>query len=332
MQYNKLKIAVLGYGSWATALVKLLSYHDVQINWYVRDNQMIDDIKKTNHNPNYLSSVKIENEKINLYSNPNECINNADIIIFVVPSIYFLKLFNQINPEKLKNKIIISAIKGIIPENQKIISQHLIDNKINPDNIAIIGGPCHAEEIALEKLSYLTIAANNDNLQKQLTNLITCRYVKISLSKDVSGIEYTSVLKNIMAVAAGICHGLGYGDNFQAVLLSNALHEIQIFLDNINPFNRDLSQSVYLGDLAVTAYSQFSRNRTFGNMIGKGYSVRTANLEMNMIAEGYYGTKAIYKIIKEKNINLPIVEAVYNILYQNISPYIEIKLLTDKLI
>ena len=198
-------------------------------------------------------------------------------------------------------------------------------------NISIISGPCHAEEIALERLSYLTIASSTKEKSDELASLFRCHYVKVNSSEDIYGTEYAAVLKNIFAIAAGICHGLGYGDNFQAVLVSNAMHEIKRFLAKTYKSKRKLLSSPYLGDVMVTAYSQFSRNRTFGMMIGKGYSVKTAQLEMNMIAEGYYAVACIREMNKNHGVTMPIIDAVYHILYDKISPALEIKLLTEKL-
>ena len=199
------------------------------------------------------------------------------------------------------------------------------------DSIGVIAGPCHAEEVALERLSYLTIACPDEMKANEFANLISCEYIKAKVSDDIWGTEYTSVIKNIIAISAGIVHGLRYGDNFQSVLMANAIQEIKRFVDKVHPINRDIKSSVYLGDLLVTAYSQFSRNRLFGTMIGKGYSVITAQLEMHMIAEGYYATKAIHELNKKFQVDLPICEAVYNILYENSPPKIEIEKLTEKL-
>jgi glycerol-3-phosphate dehydrogenase (NAD(P)+) len=197
--------------------------------------------------------------------------------------------------------------------------------------LGVITGPCHAEEVAMEKLSYLTIASPNQELAKMLADKLSCRYLKTTLSDDIYGTEYSAVLKNVFAIASGICHGLGYGDNFQAVLISNAIQEIKRFVDNVHPIQRDINSPAYLGDLLVTSYSQFSRNRTFGNMLGKGYSVKFAQMEMNMIAEGFYAVKCIHEINKKYNVHMPIMNAVYNIIYEKISPAIEMKILTDKL-
>jgi len=324
-------IGLIGDGSWATAVVKLLSNNCDNINWFVREKTMFDHMQKFSRNPTYLSSVKLDLEKVKLFNNISEVINKSDILFFVIPSAFLLSVLEGIDKDIFKNKIIVSAIKGIIPEENLIISDYFNKIGVKPDKFAVVSGPCHAEEVALERLSYLTVGSENTILAEEISKILVCRYIKTTLSDDVVGIEYAAVLKNIVAIASGICHSLGFGDNFQAVLVANALKEITHFINTIDPKERDTDLSVYLGDLAVTAYSQFSRNRTFGAMIGKGYSVKSAQLEMKMIAEGFYASKGINEIIAKNNIDMPITNAVYHILYENISPTIEISLLTDKL-
>ncbi len=328
---NLSKIAVLGGGSWATAIVKLLSHNINELNWYIRSQENIDFIKKFHHNPKYLSSVNIDIKKIKFYNNISEAIEQSEILIFAIPS-PFLKESLKDHNSGIENKFIVSAIKGIIPGDNLTISEFFYKYYNVPyKNIGIISGPCHAEEIALERLSYLTIACTSQAKAEVIVNKLSCHYVKIKTSKDIYGTEYAAVLKNIVAIAAGICHGLGYGDNFQAVLVSNAIQEIKRFLDKTYKNKRKVFSSPYLGDLIVTAYSQFSRNRTFGTMIGKGYSVKSAQLELSMIAEGYHATSCINELNKVHNVKMPIINSVYNILYERIAPAIEIKLLTDKL-
>lgn len=326
------KISVIGDGSWATAIVKILLNNVEHLSWYSRDKEAIKFIKQHHHNPNFLSSVQLDVNKISLYNNINDAIISSDIVIFVIPSVFFKTTISKLSVNNLKNKFVVSAIKGMVPEDNLIVGEffHKYYN-VPLKSIGIISGPCHAEEVALGRLSYLTIASEDAKKAKILANKIECRYIKTSISDDIYGTAYSAVLKNIFAIASGICHGLGYGDNFQAVLISNAIQEIKRFVDTVHPINRDIKSSVYLGDLMVTAYSQFSRNRTLGAMIGKGYSVKAAQLEMNMIAEGYYAVKSINEINKNYNVNMPITDAVYNILYERISPVIEIKLLTENL-
>ena len=334
---NKARIAVLGGGSWATALVKLITENiqpETELNWYMRNKKAIESIKTHHRNPDYLSSVDLnpEQRNIRLFDDINEAIHNADIIFLAIPSAFLKEALGGHLMVSLENKHIVSAVKGIVPHDNLIIAEFFNQKYGVPlNNISVIAGPCHAEEVALERLSYLTIASQDLSKAEYVANLVETRYLKTSISDDIYGTEYAAVLKNVFALAAGICHGLGYGDNFQAVLISNAIQEIKRFVDTVHPINRDIKDSVYLGDLLVTAYSKFSRNRTFGTMIGKGYTVKSAQLELNMIAEGYYATKCISEINSRFNIHMPITEAVYNILYHNQPPAFEIKLLTDKL-
>lgn len=328
---QKPKIAILGGGSWATAIMKICLENVDDINWYMRSSEKIKFIKQHKHNDFYLSSVSLDTNKIALFNDLSKAVENADILIFAIPSA-FLKDALQGFSVDISNKIIVSAIKGLVPKENLIIGEFFNQHYNVPlESIAVISGPCHAEEVALERLSYLTIASQNLKNARLVADLLSTSYIKTSISEDIYGTEYSSVLKNVFAIAAGICHGLGYGDNFNAVLISNSIQEIQRFVDVVHPITRDIKSSAYLGDLMVTAYSQFSRNRTFGNMIGKGYSVKSAQLEMNMVAEGYYAVKSIYEINKKYKVNMPITEAVYNILYEKISPAIEIKLLTENL-
>jgi len=325
------KIAVLGGGSWATAIMKMLLENTSNINWYMRSTEKIKFIKQHKHNNFYLSSVSLDTNKIALFSDISKAVENAEILIFAIPSAFLNNALQNLQVD-ISDKIIVSAIKGIVPEYNLIIGDYF-NQKFNVplESFAVISGPCHAEEVALERLSYLTIASQDLKVARNVANLLSTHYIKTSISDDIYGTEYSAVLKNVFAIAAGICHGLGYGDNFLAVLISNAIQEIKRFVDAVHPITRDIKSSAYLGDLMVTAYSQFSRNRTFGNMIGKGYSVKSAQLEMNMIAEGYYAVKSIVDINKKYLVNMPITEAVYNILYEKISPAIEIKLLTENL-
>jgi glycerol-3-phosphate dehydrogenase (NAD(P)+) len=326
------QIAVIGGGSWATAIVKMLCNNAPSVHWWIRSNDTIEHIRKYKHNPNYLTSVEFETDKLILSSSIKEVIKKADILIMAVPSAFLKSALEGLTEADFKNKKVFSAIKGIVPEDLLIVGE-FFNQKFNVpvENIGVITGPCHAEEVAMEKLSYLTIASQNTESAAFVASQLNSRYIKTTVSDDIYGTEYSAVLKNVFAIASGICHGLGYGDNFQAVLISNAIQEIKSFVDRVHPIDRDIKSSAYLGDLLVTAYSQFSRNRTFGNMIGKGYSVKSAQMEMNMVAEGYYGVKCIYEINKKYNIPMPITTAVYHILYEKISPMIEMKLLTDKL-
>jgi glycerol-3-phosphate dehydrogenase (NAD(P)+) len=312
------RIAIIGSGSWATALAKLLINNTSQINWFIRKQEDIAFFKENKNNPKYLSSVEFDVSKISFFYSISECFKNSDFIILAIPSAFLNTAFLDLNKEDFNTKTFFSAIKGIVPEHNLIVGEYLNTIYNVPlKNIGVITGPCHAEEVAMEKLSYLTIASQNAENALLLSNLLNCRYLKSSVSDDIYGTEYSAVLKNVIAVAGGICHGLGYGDNFLAVLISNAIQEIKRFVDVVHPINRDINASAYLGDLLVTAYSQFSRNRMFGNMLGKGYGVKRAQLEMNMVAEGYYAVKCVYEINKNYNVHMPITNTVYNIIYKN---------------
>ena len=326
------RIAVIGGGSWATALVKILCNNVDKLNWYMRNEIAVEHIKQYRHNPHYLQSVEFDLNKIEVSTDLVKMIESADTVIIATPSAFLTKLFEDFPYGLMKEKVVFSAVKGIVPEYNAIPARFIHKTFGTPyDNIGIICGPCHAEEVALERLSYLTVACQDEDISEEMADLLACRYIKTTVSDDLFGTELSAVLKNVYAIASGICAGLGYGDNFQAVLISNAIQEIENFIDEVSPIHRDVKSSAYLGDLLVTAYSKFSRNRTFGYMIGKGYSVKTAQLEMDMIAEGYYATKSVMEIMKKFEVEMPIVEAVNNIIYEKISPVIEMRILTDKL-
>ncbi len=326
------KIGLIGGGSWGTALVKILSNNIKHLNWWIREEHILGNIKENRHNPDFLSSIELDLAKLSLTNDISTLIKNSDVIILCVPAV-FIKSVLETHKDKLKNKIMVSATKGIIPEYKMTVSGFL--NKhygIDNSDIVVISGPSHAEEIALEKLTYLTVASEKKENAEFTSSILKTRYLKTTLSEDVIGIEYSAVLKNIIAVATGIAIGTGYGDNFQSVMIANAIKEIKHFIDKVSPHKRDINDYVYLGDLLVTTYSKFSRNRIFGNMIGKGYSVKAAQLEMNMVAEGYYAAKSIRDISRDYNIQMPICDAAYNILYENASPYTEMRKLSEKLV
>ncbi|SDW10753.1 glycerol-3-phosphate dehydrogenase (NAD(P)+) [Lutibacter oricola] len=328
---DKPKVAVLGSGSWATAIVKMLCENLNEVGWYIRKQSTVDYIKENHHNPNYLSSAEFKMEQLNISSNINEIVNYADILIFAVPSAFVKAEFDKIT-ESLSSKIVFSAIKGIIPESGLIVGEHF-NQKLNIpfENIGVITGPCHAEEVAMERLSYLTIACRDMDKATVVSNCIKSRYIKTKISDDIIGTEYAAMLKNIYAIAAGVAHGLGYGDNFQSVLMSNSIREMKRFIKKVHKMKRNINNSAYLGDLLVTGYSTFSRNRMFGNMIGKGYTVKSAQMEMSMIAEGYYAAKSAYVLNEKNKANTPIIDAVYQILYQNKNPKKVFVKLTEKL-
>lgn len=327
--HNCGKIAIIGGGSWATALAKLVVKHEHHIGWYMRRDDRIAEFKRLGHNPAYLQAAHFDINEIEFSSDLNHVVCEYDTLVLVTPSPY-LKNHLQKLTVPLYNKFIVSAIKGIVPDENLVVSEyfHQVWN-VPYENIACVSGPSHAEEVALERLSYLTIGCADMEKAQAFANVISTEFIKTETSMDIVGIEYAGVLKNVYAIAAGICHGLKYGDNFQAVFLSNAIQEMNHFLTAVYPAQRNISDSVYLGDLLVTGYSNFSRNRTFGMMIGKGYSVKSAQIEMEMIAEGYFGTKCMREINGHVGVNMPILDAVYSILYEHNTPQKVIQTLTD---
>jgi glycerol-3-phosphate dehydrogenase (NAD(P)+) len=329
---TKSAVTVIGGGSWATALVKILSNNVDKLIWWVRNEEAAAHIKQYYHNPNYLTSVEVDTDIVDVTTDLDYAMHSSDIIVIAHPSAFIHSIFKDFPIEGLDQKIIFSAIKGIIPEYHSIPIRYFHKQFKTPyESIGVICGPCHAEEVAMERLSYLTVCSTDIEKAKKMSALLNCRYIKTSLTDDIFGAELSAILKNVYAIAGGICHGLGYGDNFQAVLMSNAIQEIKRFATAVDPIKRKVTHSAYLGDLLVTGYSQFSRNRTFGNMIGKGYSVKSTMLEMNMIAEGYYASKSIQTINEKFKVDIPIADAVYRIIYERMSPAIEMRLLADKL-
>ncbi|MDC6365306.1 MULTISPECIES: NAD(P)H-dependent glycerol-3-phosphate dehydrogenase [Flavobacteriaceae] len=330
---NKLRFGVFGGGSWGTAIVKMLSENLDNIGWYMRNESAIRHITKEGHNPNYLSSVEFDLEKLTLSHDINEVIDASDVLIFAIPSAFVEQELKNLRVS-LKEKIVFSAIKGIVPESGEIVGEHFHDQYEIPfENIGVITGPCHAEEVALERLSYLTIACADEAKAQWVADVLKSSYIRTKISDDIIGTEYAAMLKNIYAMASGIAHGLGYGDNFQSVLMSNAIREMKRFIDRVYKMKRNINNSAYLGDLLVTSYSVFSRNRMLGNMIGKGYTVKSAMMEMNMVAEGYYATKSAHLLMDklEKKSKTPIINAVYDILYKEKSPKKVFAKLTEKL-
>lgn len=330
---DTMKFAVLGGGSWATAIVKMLLENQDKVGWYMRNSDAVSYIKKEKHNPNYLTSVEFQTEQLQLTDAINDVINAADVLIFAIPSAFLEEELQKVTVS-LKDKIIFSAIKGIVPETGLIVGEHFHEKYNIPfESIGVITGPCHAEEVALERLSYLTIACADQEKAQLVAKNLSCDYIKTKISDDIIGTEYAAMLKNIYALAAGIYHGLGYGDNFQSVLMSNAIREMKRYIKRVHKMKRNINNSAYLGDLLVTGYSTFSRNRMFGNMIGKGYTVKSAQMEMKMVAEGYYAAKSAFeqKTKFAKKVRTPIIDAVYNVLYEGGNARRVFKGLTDKL-
>ena len=328
---ENLKFAVIGGGSWATAIAKMLCANVPEIAWYMRNEAAIEHIKIEKHNPNYLSSVEFDTNKLRLTHDINEAVAYADYLIFAIPSAFLETELANLTTS-LENKIIFSAIKGIVPETSLIVGEHFHNNYGIPfENIGVITGPCHAEEVALERLSYLTIACGDAEKAAYVASNLSSNYIKTKITDDIIGTEYAAMLKNIYAVAAGMAHGLGYGDNFQSVLMSNAIREMKKFIKKVHKMKRNINDSAYLGDLLVTGYSVFSRNRMFGNMIGKGYTVKSAMMEMSMVAEGYYATKSAYQLNQGYGASTPIIDAVYSILYEGKNAKKVFRNLTDQL-
>ena len=325
-----MNVAVLGSGSWATALAKIVMHNVAEINWYIRKQETIDEFREIRRNPNHLEWAYFDISRINFSNDINQVLSEAELAILAVPSPYVKDVLAEITVDMSQKKVI-SAVKGMIPGDNILVTDYLHQHFHVPENnLGMITGPCHAEEIALERLSYLTIGCKDTANAPEWQKLFDTPYVRTTPSNDMKGLEYASVMKNIYAIAAGMCTSLRYGDNFQAVLLTNAMHEIVRFTKAVSDVPRDITDSGYLGDVLVTAYSNFSRNRQFGQMIGMGYSVKAAQTEMEMVAEGYYGTKAIHLANKTMGVDIPIVEAMYQILYKRKSPKTTIKELTQK--
>ena len=326
-----IKFGVIGGGSWATAIVKMLCENLGEVGWYLRSESVLEHIKNEGHNPHYLSAVEFDPSKLKLSNDINEIVTYADYLIFAVPSAFVGMELEKLTTS-LNGKILFSAIKGIVPESGKVIGQHFHDLYDIPyDNLGVLTGPCHAEEVALERLSYLTLASANEEHAKVVAKHVSSDYIMTHISDDVMGVEYAAMLKNIYAIAAGIAHGLGYGDNFQSVLMSNAIREMKKFIKKVHKLKRNINDSAYLGDLLVTGYSTFSRNRMFGNMIGKGYTVKSAKMEMSMVAEGFYAAESAFKINQKLGAKTPIINAVYEVLYQGKDAKKTFQKLTEKL-
>ncbi len=325
-----MNIAVLGSGSWATAIVKIATQTHTKVYWWVREQEIVQAVENFGHNPLYLRSCELDRERIIVSSDLKMIVSKATDIILVIPAAFVAGSLQSLCPKDFEGKRIICATKGIIPQTNQIVADYIHDYfNVRDENQAVISGPSHAEEIAQERLTYLTVGSCNDEFAKQVAEGLKCRFVKTTTSSDIRGIEYGAVMKNIYALAAGIARGAGYGDNFVAVLIANAAQEMGAFLAVAAPQERDTNRFVYLGDLLVTAYSQHSRNRTFGQMIGQGYSVKSAQLEMAMVAEGYYAAECIDKANRSIGVSLPIARAVYEILYEGKSADEEFKRLSE---
>ncbi len=322
----------MGGGSWATALAKLLLTNCREIIWYMRRDDRIADFLRDKHNPVYLSDVMFDTDRIHFSSDINAVCSEADTLLLVMPSPYIKEHLKKITVD-LSGKCIVSAVKGIVPDENAIVTDYMRDfYHIRPERQLVIGGPCHAEEVALGRKSYLTIGSKDIQLAKRFAQCLQGPKLRTIVSTDVDGIEYGAVLKNVYGICAGVIYGLKSGDNFQAMLVSNAIREMDRFVTTVCGGSRCITDSVYLGDLLVTAYSKFSRNHNFGSYIGRGYKVKAAMMEMEMVAEGYYGTKCIYEINRKYNVDMPILDCVYDILYNKVPAQTAIDALADKLL
>jgi glycerol-3-phosphate dehydrogenase (NAD(P)+) len=321
-----LKAGIIGSGSWATALAKILTDNGRQISWWIRSEETIRYMQQRHHNKQYLTSVYFDTSLIELSSNLETVVNDCDILVLAVPSAFLEEVLLQLPTGALQGKKVISAIKGLVPGSNLLINDYLADIFDLPlSRYFTITGPCHAEEVANEKLSYLTFSGIDDEPAQEVADLFGNSYLQTIVNQDVIGVQLAAVLKNIYALGAGIAHGLDYGDNFISVYITNCFREMQQFLEAYGQKNDEAGQehnynaSAYLGDLLVTCYSLHSRNRTFGNMIGKGYSVMSAQLELNMIAEGYYASKCLYEMNREVGAYMPVAQAVYSVLWQHLN-------------
>jgi glycerol-3-phosphate dehydrogenase (NAD(P)+) len=333
-----MKFGIIGSGSWATALAKILTDNKREINWLVRNQKIVDHIDRRHHNPNYLSSVYFDTKLLSLSTDVNHVVSESDCLVVATPSAYVPDTLKPLAKNAFENKKVISAVKGILPQNNQLLNDHLKEEyQLSLQDYFTVMGPCHAEEVAAEKLSYLTFSGVDESMAAEIASSFSTPYLNTVINNDVYGVQFAAILKNIYALGAGIAHGLEYGDNFLSVLIANSADEMAGFLRKVgarhievgiheveDPIthkkNANYAASVYLGDLLVTCYSLYSRNRTFGNMVGKGYSVKAAQLEMNMVAEGYNASKCIFLINKEFKADMPIAETVYRILWENVKP------------
>lgn len=330
-----MQFGIIGSGSWATALAKILTDKGNSLNWFVRSERIVNHLNARQHNPNYLSSVYFDKNRLSLSTDISETIAKSDCVVIAVPSAYVIETLQKAGPDPFRGKKIVSAIKGILPENNLLLNEYLASQYQFPqENYFTVMGPCHAEEVAAEKLSYLTFSGTDSAATREIAANFTTEYLNTIINNDVMGVQFAAILKNIYALGSGIAHGLEYGDNFLSVLIANCADEMAGFLQRAgvphmevgihtsqdHKVSPNYAASVYLGDLLVTCYSLYSRNRTFGNMIGKGYSVNAARLEMSMVAEGYNASKCMYSINQRVGAEMPIADSVYKILWENIHP------------
>ena len=320
-----MQFGILGSGSWATALAKILTDSGETIHWYVRNTDTITHLNQRRHNPHYLSNAFFDTSHLQLSSNINYVIESCDVLLIAIPSAYVHQSLSALNKDAFANKKIISAIKGILPEKNQLLNEYLEENfNVDLNDYFTVLGPCHAEEVAAEKLSYLTFSGLDVNTAQEIAAHFNTEFIKTLVNPDILGVQYAAVLKNIYALGAGIAHGLEYGDNFLSVYIANTANEMVRFLREVkheaSSDNLNYAASVYLGDLLVTCYSLYSRNRMLGNMIGKGYSVKAAQLELGMVAEGYNASKCIHLTNRELNVHIPVADIIYKILWDQLLP------------
>lgn len=309
---------MIGAGSWATALSKIFSDSGLPVRWWFHRAEDAAHFQQFAHNPRYLTDVDFSNKQVSVFTDLAQAIAPADVVLIAVPSAFVASVLQPLPSNVFEGKQIVSSIKGILPEQLQLVTDYLTDAfGVLPHQMAVVGGPCHAEEVALEKQSFLTVASPDTTLAENLKAVMQSRFISVATSPDMDGLEWAAVLKNVYAIACGVCHGLGFGDNFQAVLVANAMQEMQLFLRHYAPCERDTLASAYLGDLLVTAYSTFSRNRTFGNMVGRGYGIKAAQVELGMVAEGYYAIEGLHRLREKLGLQLPIAQAMYAIMYNH---------------
>jgi len=319
-----MQFGIIGSGSWATALAKILTDNGNKIYWWIRSEEAIRLMKKRKHNAHYLSGAYFNQEQLEMSQDITTVVAHSDVLVIAVPSAYVVDALSKLDPNALKGKKIVSAIKGILPDSYELLHEYLAKQFAFPiEDYFTVLGPCHAEEVAAEKLSYLTFSGVQESEAYGIARYFQTEYLNTLVNHDVLGVQFAAVLKNIYALGAGIAHGLEYGDNFLSVYIANAANEMVGFLRTLLPIKEDhpeinYAASVYLGDLLVTCYSLYSRNRTFGNMIGKGYSVKAAQLELNMVAEGYNASKCIEKINEQLKAEMPIAHTIYQILWEHL--------------
>lgn len=345
-----MQFGIIGSGSWGTALTKMLTDNGLAINWCVRNEDVAKHILKRRHNPNYLQSITFDPGLLTLFTNARQVFTTSDHIVLVTPSAYVVQQFSGVTSKDLNTKKIISAVKGIIPQQNLLLNDYLKKRYDFPvDNYYTIMGPCHAEEVAAERLSYLTFSGTKPTTTRKIADCFATPYINTVVNQDIYGVQYAAILKNIYAVAAGMAQGLGYGDNFLSVLIANCADEMAGFLRRVGIRNINVgihsathataakkspnyAASVYLGDLLVTCYSLFSRNRNFGTLIGKGYSVNAAQTDMKMVAEGYNAARSMHTLNTEIGADMPIAENIYQVLWKKLSPRIAYKYIENSLV